>query len=440
MDNLPSEWASATVGEICEYLQRGKTPRYAEFSSLPVINQKCIRWTGIQAEHLKFIHPDQISEWPKEKFIKNGDILLNSTGTGTLGRACLVTLNDSMPGKVVDSHVTIIRVNIGIAHPKFVFYWFKGPTMQRLIDELSTGTTNQIELNRSTISGIVIPLAPISDQEYIVEKLDGLLSCTQLGLEHVEKLLSTCRRLKQTIILAAIRGTLYQSTSEESQCEQVINVEEPYKHSIHGPKNWNGFLLGDVCALEGGSQPPKSTFSSLKSDDYVRLIQIRDYKSDRYVTYIPRSLARRFCNSKDIMIGRYGPPIFQILRGLEGAYNVALMKVIPKCELVSEEYLYYFLQNEVLLRFVEAGSERTAGQDGVRKELVLNYPIFLPSIEEQERIAALIKNSLDRLTNIETKIMNAKTMITELPSSILAQAFSGKFKQTGKRVTAKTLK
>ena len=59
-----------------------------------------------------------------------------------------------------------------------------------------------------------------------------------------------------------------------------------------------------------------------KKDGYIRLIQIRDYKSDDYAVYIPENSTKKFCTEDDIMIGRYGPPVFQILRGISGAYNV----------------------------------------------------------------------------------------------------------------------
>ena len=68
--------------------------------------------------------------------------------------------------------------------------------------------------------------------------------------------------------------------------------------------------------FEGGAQPPKEYFINEEKEGYIRLIQIRDYKTDNYLTYIPIDMARKFCTEDDIMIGRYGPPIFQILKGL----------------------------------------------------------------------------------------------------------------------------
>jgi type I restriction enzyme, S subunit len=175
--------------------------------------------------------------------------------------------------------------------------------------------------------------------------------------------------------------------------------------------NWSHVPMGKVIDFIGGSQPPKENFVYEPQAGYIRLIQIQDYKSDKKKTYIPQNKARRFCFKEDIMIGRYGPPIFQILRGLEGAYNVALMKASPKNEkLLDREYLYYFLKNEILFNYVAANSERTAGQDGIKKDLLEKYIIPLPPLEEQQRIAAI----LDKADAIRRKRSHAIQLTEEL--------------------------
>lgn len=147
--------------------------------------------------------------------------------------------------------------------------------------------------------------------------------------------------------------------------------------------------IGEVCDFVGGSQPPKSTFKYEPEEGYVRLIQTRDYKTDSFVTYIPKKSTKKFCSATDIMIGRYGPPIFQICRGLEGAYNVALMKAVPK-DNIKLDYLYYFLKQNSVFEYVDQLSVRTGGQTGVDLDCLRKYPVKLPSIEKQTQIAAVL--------------------------------------------------
>ena len=152
------------------------------------------------------------------------------------------------------------------------------------------------------------------------------------------------------------------------------------------------YKLTDIVNFIGGSQPPKSDFSEEKKDGYIRLIQIRDYKSDDYAVYIPENSTKKFCTEDDIMIGRYGPPVFQILRGISGAYNVALMKAEPKIKELFKEYLFRFLQSPSIQNYIIALSQRSAGQSGVNKEALEQYEIMLPSFEEQKRIVAKLDN------------------------------------------------
>ena len=83
---------------------------------------------------------------------------------------------------------------------------------------------------------------------------------------------------------------------------------------------WPTKKLGKICKFEGGTQPPKSNFIFEPKEGYVRLLQIRDFKSDKFVTYIPDTVKLKKCADDDLMIGRYGASVGQILTGKSGAY------------------------------------------------------------------------------------------------------------------------
>ena len=166
---------------------------------------------------------------------------------------------------------------------------------------------------------------------------------------------------------------------------------EMFGDPILNQKGFPCFKIGEIIEFQGGSQPDKKFFEYEPSEDNIRLIQIRDYKSDNYITYIPKSMAKRFCSIDDIMIGRYGPPIFQILGGLKGAFNVALMKAIPKAG--NREFIRYFLKQECLLKYLEGLSKRTAGQDGIQMDKLKAYPFPFPPIELQNEFADFVKQT-----------------------------------------------
>ena len=147
--------------------------------------------------------------------------------------------------------------------------------------------------------------------------------------------------------------------------------------------------VDDVIEFTGGAQPDKKYFEYEPTEDNIRFIQIRDYKTDNYITYIPKSMAKRFCDADDIMIGRYGPPIFQILKGIEGSYNVALMKAMPK--IGNKEFIRYFLKQECLFNYLEGLSQRTAGQSGIDMPALKAYPFPYPPIKLQNEFATFVK-------------------------------------------------
>ncbi|MEI6410821.1 MAG: restriction endonuclease subunit S, partial [Bacteroidota bacterium] len=163
------------------------------------------------------------------------------------------------------------------------------------------------------------------------------------------------------------------------------------------PKGWEWKKLGEVVLFKGGSQPPKNEFSDIPKPNFVRLIQIRDYKSNNYITYVNADSVKKFCEENDVMIGRYGPPVFQILRGLKGAYNVALIKAIPNEALLLKDYLFWFLQNSQIQDHIISLSQRSAGQSGVDKNALEKFKILIPPLPEQRRIVAKIDAAFTQL-------------------------------------------
>ena len=191
-------------------------------------------------------------------------------------------------------------------------------------------------------------------------------------------------------------------------------------------KGWKQVTLGDIALFQGGSQPPLSVFSSQKKAGYIRLVQIRDYKTDKYATYIPEKLAKRFCKQDDIMIGRYGPPIFQILRGIEGAYNVALIKALPQG--VDKEFLYHTLKREDLFQYIDLLSRRTSGQTGVDLTNLKAFELSIPVLTDEQAAIAKALSDVDSLTSSLQKLIEKKKAIKQ---GAMQELFTGKKRLPG---------
>ena len=162
-------WKSLEIKEVSNILTRGKTPKYTSLSNIFVINQACIYWDKIKYENIKFhIEEENLL------FLKNKDILINSTGTGTLGRMNIIKniINEKF---TVDSHVMLLRLKKEKASPVYFINIFMREEYQKeLILKCVNGSTNQIELSKEKFSKLKIPVPPIELQNKFAERIEKI--------------------------------------------------------------------------------------------------------------------------------------------------------------------------------------------------------------------------------------------------------------------------
>ena len=174
---IPISWAWVRLDVICEYIQRGKSPKYSTTKKYPVIAQKCNQWGGFSIEKAQFIDPDTLPSYGKERYVQDRDLLWNSTGLGTLGRmAIYYSQLNPYELAVADSHVTVIRPFKDYVVPEYLYAYFTSHTVQSVIEDKSDGSTKQKELSTNTIKSYLVPLPPFIEQQRIVEKIDEALS------------------------------------------------------------------------------------------------------------------------------------------------------------------------------------------------------------------------------------------------------------------------
>ena len=159
----PDEWENVTLEDITALVSRGITPKYADDTDQIVINQKCIRNHTIDLSLARTHTPKIINE----KWLRFGDLLINSTGDGTLGRAAQVWFQPK--NLTVDFHVTIARP----AKENLIFYiglW--GILHEKEIESLHTGSTGQTELPRDRVKAMELLLP---DNETL-DRFNGLIT------------------------------------------------------------------------------------------------------------------------------------------------------------------------------------------------------------------------------------------------------------------------
>lgn len=174
--NIPQ----STISDVSTFCSRGKSPKYVSESNLKVINQACIYWDRFKFENVK--HNEE--SYDGDRIVLDNDILICSTGTGTLGR-CNIFRSPDKNRYMADSHVTIVRLNECIL-PEVFKVWFERPrTQEKLYSSCVSGSTNQIELSKEKLKNMNILLPQIGLQKQFadfvarVDKSKFAISTTQ---------------------------------------------------------------------------------------------------------------------------------------------------------------------------------------------------------------------------------------------------------------------
>ena len=174
---VPEGWAWARLGTVCSLLRRGKSPVYTDDASIPVFAQKCNQPWGITLEKVKFLNRSALDRYGETLKLRSGDIVVNSTGTGTLGRVGVFDegLLGDYPFIVPDSHVAVVRI-IQPFESKYIFHLLRSEYGQGLIFSKQTGSTNQKELPAKEIALFLIPVPPLAEQWRIVKRIEKLFN------------------------------------------------------------------------------------------------------------------------------------------------------------------------------------------------------------------------------------------------------------------------
>lgn len=143
---------------------RGKSPKYG-ISNKFILNQKCIRWNDIEIKHSKSVLEDWYNNIDKKFFSKKGDILINSTGDGTIGRAVLIT--DKFKNLIYDSHVLLLRANQEEINPEYLVNFINSSLGQKQIENIKSAVaTKQTELGINNLKNLqfIFPSLQIQNQ------------------------------------------------------------------------------------------------------------------------------------------------------------------------------------------------------------------------------------------------------------------------------------
>ena len=271
----------------------------------------------------------------------------------------------------------------------------------------------QPKLSLETASSTLIPLPPYGEQLRIAEELDRWLGVVVSVEDDLSELTNYVRKTKSKILDLAISGKLVpQDPNDEPAIELLKRINpdfQPCDNSHYEnlpfeiPSTWVWVSHNDMLEISGGAQPPKSEFSEVMKPGYIRLYQIRDYGEKPIPIYIPLSTASKTTVKGDILLARYGGSLGKVFIAEDGAYNVAMAKVIL-CypEVLNQKFVYYYYLSSIYQNKLRSIS-RTA-QAGFNSGDFEDMYFPLPPLEEQGRIVNAISSIWEMIDMITAEL------------------------------------
>jgi type I restriction enzyme S subunit len=405
---LKAEWRQEKLGDVCAFLNRGISPSYLDDGGVCVLNQKCVRDHVVSWEQSRR-HDVNTKSVSPERFVRLGDVLVNSTGTGTLGRVAQIR-EEPEEKTTVDSHVTIVRPKPGMFHLDFFGYMLV--VIEDAIKEAGEGCGGQTELARAILAerfAVTYPTA-LPEQRRIVGILDEAFEGIATAKANAEKNLQNARALF------------------ESHLQSIFTQRG---------EGWEEKPLAELCDIKHGFAFKSEFFTS--SGDHVLLTPGNFYESGGYrdrgekQKYYSGEIPDSFVLSKgDLLVamteqaaGLLGSPVL-IPESDKFLHNQRLGLVTKKTGVpwTNEFFFHVFNTHAVRKAIHDSASGVKVRHTSPTKicDVVVSFPT---SITQQRAIISTLID-LEADTNRLASIYQQKVAaLDELKKSLLHQAFSG---------------
>lgn len=277
------------------------------------------------------------------------------------------------------------------------------------LNQYATATA-QPGLSVAVINDVCIPIPPRKEQERISKEIEHWFALIDQIEQGKSDLQTIIKQTKNKILDFAIHGKLVpQDPNDEPAIELLKRINPDFTPCDNGhsekfpyeiPESWVWCSHNSILDISGGAQPSKNYFENKPKPNYIRLYQIRDYGESPVPVYIPINLASKQAKKGDILLARYGGSLGKVFHAEQGAYNVAMAKVIFKFEnLIYKEFAYYYYLSDLyqgklkeISRTAQAGFNSTDFDD-------MYFP--LPPLAEQQRIVQKIEELFSVFNNIQ---------------------------------------
>jgi len=394
-------WQTKTLGEVCSFLNRGVSPKYVEKGGIAVLNQRCVRDHVVSFE-VGRRHDVKAKSVSDERLLRAGDVLVNSTGTGTLGRVAQLREDPPEP-TTVDSHVTIVRPSPGQFLPEFFGYMLRD--IEDELKESGEGCGGQTELNRSVLAEKFVVRFPqsLAEQQRIVGLLDEAFEGLATAKANAEKNLQNARALFESHLQSVF--TQCGPEWKQKTLEEIATTFGRGK-SKHRPRN--------EPKLYGGKYPFIQT-GDIRNADHV----ITEYSQ----TYSELGLAQsKLWPKRTICITIAANIAETAILGFDACFPDSVIGVVADPKEAEVGFIEYLLQSfKARIQSLGKGS----AQANINMGTFENERFPFPPVAEQKEIVTKL-DALSEETQRLARLYEQKlAALGALKKSLLHQAFTG---------------
>ena len=412
---VPSSWVWCSLEDVCIFLSRGKSPKYSEDDkTYPVFAQKCnLKDGGISLEQARFLDPSTVSKWDDIYKLQTGDVLVNSTGTGTVGRtrlfdaACL----GNYPFVVPDSHVSVIRTSSQI-NSKFVFAYISSKFIQQYLEDNLAGSTNQKELYIGVLSTLQVPIPSYSEQERIVTEIERWFALIDQIEQGKADLQTTIKQAKSKILDLAIHGKLVSQDPNDEPASELLKRINPKAeitcdNGQYGkiPEGWCETILGELFEHNTGKALNSSNQEGIMRD-YLTTSNVYwdtfDLSVVKQMLFKENELEKCTVVKGDLLVCEGGDVGRSAIWNQD--YDICIQnhlhRLRPKAEL-SVRFYYHVLK---YLKDNNMIGGKGIGLLGLSSKELHKLPFPLPPYNEQQRIVNKIEELFTLLDNIQKSL------------------------------------
>ena len=429
--DIPDNWEWARLEDISTFMSgfAYKSRFYVKSASNQVIRLGNVKNDHLILDNKQVFIDDKYANETNAYKIREGNILFTMTGTRKKRDyffTLLVNKKDvSKRNLYLNQRVGCLN-HIFSVNKKWLNYILKSQT---ILDEVfinETGTANQGNIGSAKTMRIVLPIPPLEEQKRIVTKIEKLIPLVDEYAESYNRLQKIDNefedKLKQSVLQYAMEGKLVKQNPNDEPASELIKKIETEKAELikEGkikkskklpavtddekpfdiPDSWEWVRFSELFDIQGGSQPPKRLFSSIKKENMIRLYQIRDYGSNPVPVYIPKDSTKKMTKKGDILLARYGASLGKVFWAEDGGYNVAMAKVIPYFESnnIFKSYLFFYFKSSVYQKFITSNSR--SAQAGFNKGDLEKLLMPVPPLKEQKRIVTKIEELMTSINKI----------------------------------------